>query len=279
MSTTNLRLAANRLNAVSSTGPTSEAGKVKSSRNATRHGLLSNRLLLDCEDPAEFDVLLLELQSSLAPVGYIELALVERVAITLWRQRRLVTAETAAISLARLEHKAAEGVSAELKRGCANPVKPEDLEPFDDAQIRFCRAVVSEAEALDEIKLETLPKLAPTIYGQLESDAEDDVSIDEHLKAHDKGLTGYIGELVSWAHEQLREAERRPRLLALAEHVRARNLVLPDASLEILSRYQSTLDNQLAKALRALRDAQEWRLKTLEAMPNARAAAPGPRDG
>lgn len=31
-----------------------------------------------------------------------------------------------------------------------------------------------------------------------------------------------------------------------------------------MARYQTTLDNQLYKALRAFREAQEWRLKTLE---------------
>ena len=265
MSTTEQRRATNRLNALNSTGPTSDAGKLKSSRNATRHGLLSNRLLLEAEDPAEFDALLLELQSSLRAVGILELALVERVAVNLWRQRRLVTAETAAISLARQEHKTAEGVSEELKRGYSNPIKSEDLKPFDKEQIRFCKAVQAEAEALDEIKLETLPKLAPTIFGQLESDAEEDgESVAEHAASHDKGLTGYVGALLSWAEEQLREADLRPRILALAEHVRACNLVLPAATIECLSRYQTTLDNQLYKALRALREAQESRLKMLD---------------
>jgi len=32
----------------------------------------------------------------------------------------------------------------------------------------------------------------------------------------------------------------------------------------LFTRYQTTLDNQLYKALRAFRDAQEWRLKTLD---------------
>ena len=43
--------------------------------------------------------------------------------------------------------------------------------------------------------------------------------------------------------------------------------MLPAGTLEILSRYQTTLDNQLYKALRALREAQEWRLKTIEPVP------------
>ena len=46
--------------------------------------------------------------------------------------------------------------------------------------------------------------------------------------------------------------------------------------LEVFSRYQTTLDNQLYKSLRALRDAQEWRLKTIEGssvpMPKSQAA-------
>jgi hypothetical protein len=43
-----------------------------------------------------------------------------------------------------------------------------------------------------------------------------------------------------------------------------------------MARYQTTLDNQLYKALRAYREAQEWRFKTLEhvadGLADARAA-------
>jgi hypothetical protein len=47
--------------------------------------------------------------------------------------------------------------------------------------------------------------------------------------------------------------------------VRAQRLILTDDTLEVFSRYQTTLDNQLYKALKALREAQEWRLKTMDA--------------
>ena len=43
-------------------------------------------------------------------------------------------------------------------------------------------------------------------------------------------------------------------------------MILPSHQLEVIARYQTTLDNQLYKALRALRDEQEARLETLEAM-------------
>ena len=56
------------------------------------------------------------------------------------------------------------------------------------------------------------------------------------------------------------------RLLDLAVHVRQKNMIMPSHQLEVIARYQTTLDNQLYKALRALRDEQEARLETLEAM-------------
>ena len=59
-------------------------------------------------------------------------------------------------------------------------------------------------------------------------------------------------------------AKARPHILTLAEQVKAKRLVLPADALELLARYQTTLDNQLYKSLRALREAQEWLLKTLQ---------------
>ena len=35
----------------------------------------------------------------------------------------------------------------------------------------------------------------------------------------------------------------------------------------MLSKYQIMLDNELYKALKALREAQEWRMKAIEALP------------
>jgi hypothetical protein len=91
MSTSERRLAANRANALASTGPQSAAGKEASKGNATRHGLLSTRLILDDECPDDFAALLQDLNGSLVPVGTLEFTLVERIAVTVWRQSRLVS--------------------------------------------------------------------------------------------------------------------------------------------------------------------------------------------
>lgn len=274
MSTSEQRLNANRANALFSTGPSTADGIAIASKNATRHGLRSGRLLLEDEDPEEFQALADDLCLSLRPVGVAEAALVERIAITIWRQRRLVRAETAAITLACEAVPTAKAVSDELRRGYSSEVKPEDLKVFDADREAWCKAAIGEMEALEEIDLRSIEDQAPTVYDQLLTDADGETP-EKFLAGHAGGLTGYVGELMLWCGKELREAETRPKLLALAEQVRARAVVLPVGTLEILSRYQTTLDNQLYKALRALREAQEWRLKTLDHQsPSARQVGP-----
>ncbi len=84
------------------------------------------------------------------------------------------------------------------------------------------------------------------------------------LANHENGLKGYATDLAGFCRKELSEAEKRPHILTLADQLRAKRLVLPSETLELFSRYQTTLDNQLYKALRAFREAQEWRLKTLD---------------
>ena len=276
MSSTEQRIAANRANARKSTGPRSAEGKIEAKKNATRHGLLSTRLLLDDECSSEFETLLAELQAALGPVGFMELAIVERVAIALWRQRRLVTAEAAAIGLARISRRIAAGVTSELGLGYGSDLKEEDLQPYDPEKLKWCKTIIAEVQKLEQIDPASLSQLAPAIFEQLKSDADEDrESIEIFLASHKDGITGFVAELLSWCHERLREAERRPEVLAWAEQVKAKRLVLPDEALEVFSRYQTTLDNQLYKALRALREAQEWRFKTLDAAAGADAEPVG----
>jgi hypothetical protein len=80
------KIEANRRNAKKSTGPKTSAGKVMSSWNSTRHGLLSKTLptLYDV-DKNRFNRLLKSLQQDLEPVGTLEEVLVEKIAMEYWR--------------------------------------------------------------------------------------------------------------------------------------------------------------------------------------------------
>lgn len=48
------QIEANRHNALKSTGPTSEAGKERSRRNAVRHGLTAETVIEFLEDPEDY---------------------------------------------------------------------------------------------------------------------------------------------------------------------------------------------------------------------------------
>jgi hypothetical protein len=95
------KIEANRENAQKSTGPQTAQGKYNSSRNATKHGLLSKELVIrggdGKESSEEFEQLFAELIEDLQPEGRSELLLVETVAICEWRFRRTLRAETAEI--------------------------------------------------------------------------------------------------------------------------------------------------------------------------------------
>jgi hypothetical protein len=93
--TTEAQKAANRRNALRSTGPRTEAGLARSSRNALRHGLTAQRLMLTGESLEDFHQLRQDLYAELAPGGAIESQLIEKLAALMWRLERAPAFEVA----------------------------------------------------------------------------------------------------------------------------------------------------------------------------------------
>lgn len=80
--------------ATKATGPKTEVGKERSSRNGIKHGIFSQAILLKGEPRADFDSLRSELWETLRPVGRLEELLVDKLASLSWRYRRCLMAET-----------------------------------------------------------------------------------------------------------------------------------------------------------------------------------------
>ena len=89
------QIAANRRNALKSTGPRTAAGKSASSRNALRHGLAAQAAVVRGEDPADFERFRAELRQALAPRNWREEGLAETAVDAAWRMRRAWRAEAA----------------------------------------------------------------------------------------------------------------------------------------------------------------------------------------
>ena len=82
--------AANRKNALSSSGPRTEAGKQAASRNAVRHGILAS--VIPHTTPG-YEDLLIGLYSSLNPLDEPQRMLVDQIAVTAIRLNRIIAAE------------------------------------------------------------------------------------------------------------------------------------------------------------------------------------------
>lgn len=72
------------------TGPKSQRGKAVSSRNAWKHGIRSYGIVVNkAETPADWNAHVAGIFESLKPVGHLESMLAERIAINLWKMRRI----------------------------------------------------------------------------------------------------------------------------------------------------------------------------------------------
>ena len=93
------QIEANRRNALKSTGPTSEAGKQRSRRNAVRHGLTAETVITTLEDEEDYKAFELSVTSGFDAPTAVERELVLRLASLLWRLRRATAIDTGLLQL------------------------------------------------------------------------------------------------------------------------------------------------------------------------------------
>ena len=263
MFTSEAQIIANQLNAQKSTGPVTEAGKNKVSSNAIKHGLFSKNLILENEDPLEYQSLLDQLNSELSPIGILEQILIERIAVSLWRQKRLIRAETAYIKMDCRPKNIITVVSQELGlRHSDELLFEEDLTETDVEYFEWCRAVLNEyilIHSYHSFDITSIKEHAPLIFQRILSDAGNEDGIPDLLD----GFDDYFTNIADECRVQIKRAKQKPLVLELAELIRNKRAILKDELRETLSKYQVMLDNELYKAIKALREAQEWRFKTL----------------
>jgi hypothetical protein len=87
------RAVANAANAQLSTGPRTEEGKARSSRNAVKHGLTAKQLVIAPGEEDEFAELHDSLLEQLAPEGALEMNLFNMIAHGAWNLNRFRTLE------------------------------------------------------------------------------------------------------------------------------------------------------------------------------------------
>jgi hypothetical protein len=181
---------------------------------------------------------------------------VERIAVAAWRQRRLVRVETARIQVAQrpdtlarihVEELVGKNDAKLINRILAGTGEEERTRLFEEL-LAARSAQVSDPEVLQASYPHTWKKL----FLQSKSHG----GIEAFLQKHFQGsLDRYLAEMVQ-TQANILNAYERARIDKAADG-------LPAAP-ELISRYQSALDNDLYKAMRALREAQRFRRESLE---------------
>ena len=280
--TTVKQVKANQANAKKSTGANTIEGKLVVAGNAVKHGLFAQRLILTDENLDEYAQLIDGLISSLNPVGTLEQLLVEKIAVATWKQLRLTKAESASIELDRRMDRVAniDYVAKAIGRKWDEPELDKDEfkaeTDQDREQIVYYNNLIAQFnsihnDVLTNIDLVKLKTEAALIFQSLVDEADQEKIelneyINNHLKKGDRGIHEWACNLADWCRKELSRLNRKAIVLTVAEQLR--NKLTAPIGNELLARYQAGIDNELYKAIEALRKQQEWRSKgmvTLEA--------------
>lgn len=131
------------------------------------------------------------------PVGAYKLLLVEGMAVTIWRQRRLIRTETAGIELRRADRN--RDVTKAVEFAVSGWVTSETYEPLTDDDARhanWCRSALAEMKGLeasdDPVTVEGL-RAYPLLYEQAQTDAES-APLEQHYRDA-SALAAYVAEL------------------------------------------------------------------------------------
>jgi hypothetical protein len=208
------------------------------------------------------------MNQALHPVGVLELALSEKIAAAIWKQRRLVEAETSSIELSRdLSNRRCKQMMSEVLGLAPSKDDLEEVTQDELDQIEWCKRVIVEVDLVDNTVLETnnlsvLAEVAPLTYKQLKEEAEqEELELDEYIRDYlELGVFRWALKLAQWCKDEIKKYERRPVVQAVAKLVKSRQSA--PVEMELMARYQVALDAELYRAMEALRKQQEWRIKS-----------------
>ena len=147
------QIAANRRNALKSTGPTTPEGKDRSRCNAVRHGLTAETVIAALEDAEDYQAFEAAVIADYDAESAVERELVLRLASVLWRLRRATGIETAIF----------ESVTAEagkLEHGSSNPTVVEAADISDRNQLHLVATRQSDAASGNELSSDTKKDIA-----------------------------------------------------------------------------------------------------------------------
>jgi hypothetical protein len=237
------QLAANRANALQSTGPRTAEGRATSRWNALQHGVLARAVippaLEQYESRHEFSFLLQTLHQELDPQSALEEMLVERIATSYWRLARLLRAEAGMIA-ERQERREQDVLRKQILSGVGSQSTKLStaitaLERVMDSPKRLRALLVEEDErwrnASDEDLRAAAEKRLASLRQQQESAQAQEVAIEQAQRS-----IPFLKDAISFARYEAALERQIYRALAALERLqrlRAGEPVPPPLSITV----------------------------------------------
>ena len=153
--TTKKQLIANNKNALASTGAKTIEGKIISSKNSLKHGILFKDLIIKNESIEDFEDLRNLLYEDLNISGVLEEMLAEKMLNSLWRLRRILTAEN---EIFKHDDWGANSISSQFKGYDSQCIK--SLSRYESLLERSFYKALHELQRLQAVKYGN-PVMAP----------------------------------------------------------------------------------------------------------------------
>jgi len=179
------RSRANQETSHKATGPRTELGKKRSSKNAIKHGVFSKETLVKGESPTEYQRMLGELLVSLRAEGKIEELLVGKLMSISWRYRRLLIAEGAEIQRnTEFPEEISENWQYQVVKLMSSKSRSLIRNAHESKGLELCIAVLTtlrEGIRVSGFSEERDKSLLTAIYGGLENAGFEDKLYSEYL--------------------------------------------------------------------------------------------------
>ncbi len=267
--TTEKQIKANRENAKKSTGPTTTEGKELSRMNGVKHAIMAEALVVDRGDGKEseeaFNGLVSGLTAYFQPVGTMEDALVEQIAIAIWRRRRVLRYETGCIrdnlDSFKLEYRQRDSYGDKTALQKLSKVKSVRQRHLDS--IAYLRENPDEDQSSADFFEAWSGNLQKIAEGR-NWDTGEPWQVLEWLQEEGLSKNQILAEIIKIDEEGAKKAEEEIRFLEglvdLELQREALKGCLPNTmDLEKIIRYEAALDRQTFKAINQLERLQRGR--------------------
>ena len=258
------------------TGPVSKAGKAASSRNAVKHGILSEAVLVTPQETEQdWQSHLSAVRENLAPRDHLETCLAERVALLLWRMRRLACAEVEAITWSQ-QRVVNDYPKEEFDGKHPSPVH-EHAERLQEAMrwldLWNSVSTIPDGQWLDSSSAAVLVRQAMRVAGMREGQAPPGLPLFGEW-TREVWTGGRLRACLAWivtergldrdqfdsrcrAHLEERVKQAQDRVETVhgdLQRMTRRRMLPPETEMQLQSRYEAHLGRELSRTLKALRD-------------------------